>query len=49
LRYTFLKRFDLWVKYGQFLYANRKSVGMGAEEIAGNRKSDVTVQLRVKI
>lgn len=49
LRYTFLKRFDLWMKYGQFLYANRKNIGTGTEEIAGNRKSDITVQLRIKI
>ena len=48
IRYTFLKRFDLWVRYGTFIYANRKSLGSGAEEINQGRKSDITVQLRIK-
>lgn len=49
LRYSFLKHFDLWVKYGQFLYANRNSLGSGSEEIRGNTRSDITIQLRIKI
>lgn len=48
IRYTFLKRFDLWVRYGTFIYANRKSLGSGAEEINQARKSDITIQLRIK-
>lgn len=48
LRYKFLKRFDLWFKYGQFFYSNRKTIGTGAELIKGNIKSDITVQLRIK-
>lgn len=49
IRYTFLKRFDLWVRYGTFIYNNRKTIGSGAEEIQGSKKSDVTVQLRIKL
>lgn len=48
IRYTFLRKFDLWVRYGVNIYANRKSLGSGAEEIMGNTKSDITVQLRMK-
>jgi hypothetical protein len=48
IRYSFLKRFDLWVRYGTFIYNNRSSIGSGAEEIKGSRKSDLTVQLRIK-
>jgi hypothetical protein len=48
LRYSFLKYFDLWVRYGNFIYNNRAVIGSGAEQINGNRKSDITVQLRVK-
>lgn len=48
LRYKFLKHFDLWVKYGQFFYSNRKTIGTGPELIKGNIKSDITVQLRMK-
>jgi len=48
VRWTFAKRFDLWLKYGIFLYSNRKSIGSGSELIEGNRKSDVGLQLRIK-
>lgn len=49
IRYTFLRKFDLWVRYGCFLYANRKSLSSGSEEIKGNSKQDITVQLRVTL
>jgi len=47
IRYTFLRHCDLWVRYGTFIYNNRSTIGSGAEEIKGNVKSDLTVQLRV--
>ena len=49
IRYSFFKRFDVWVRYGSTIYSNRKSIGTGSEEIKGNIKSDLLVQLRVKI
>jgi hypothetical protein len=49
IRYTFLRKFDLWVRYGVSIYANRKSLGSGSEEILGNTKSDITVQLRMTL
>jgi hypothetical protein len=49
LRYSFLRHFDLWVRYGVFIYANRSSIGSGSEEIIGPKKSDITIQLRMKI
>ena len=49
VRYTFLRKFDLWVKYGVSVFANRSSLGSGAEEIIGNTKTDITVQLRIKL
>lgn len=48
IRYSFLKICDLWVKYGTNIYDNRKALSSGSEEILGNRKSDITIQLRVK-
>lgn len=48
LRYSFLKHFDLWIKYGQFLYTNKSIIGSGSEQINGNAKSDITIQLRYK-
>ncbi len=49
LRYSFLRRFDLWVRYGYFLYNNRNSVSSGAEEIDGSRKTDLIIQLRIQL
>lgn len=49
IRYTFLRKFDIWVKYGTNIYNNRKSIGSGSEEIKGNVKSDVTIQIRMKL
>lgn len=48
VRYTFLRKFDLWFRYGVSIFANRQSIGSGAEEILGNRKTDLTLQLRIK-
>jgi hypothetical protein len=48
LRYSFLRKCDLWLRYGAFIYANRTTLSSGAEEIKGNRKSDITVQFRVQ-
>lgn len=47
LKYNFLKRCDLWLRYGVFIYSNKSSISSGAEQINGNTKSDVTIQLRV--
>lgn len=49
IRYTFLRKFDLWVRYGVSIFANRTSLGSGAEEIMGNTKTDITIQLRMKL
>lgn len=49
LRYQFAKRFDLWVRYAIFLYDNVNGIGNGAERINGNRKSDIGLQLRMRI
>lgn len=49
LRYQFAKRFDLWVRYGIFLYENVNTIGSGPERINGNRRSDIGVQLRMRL
>ena len=48
VRYKFWKKFDLWVRYGMSVYANRDTLGTGAEQINGNTRTDLTIQLRVK-
>lgn len=46
-RYSFSRSIDLWVKYGFFLYNNQSYIGSGAELIQGDRKSDLTIQLKI--
>ena len=48
-RYSIGRSTDLWVKYGFFLYNNRDEIGSGAEQIQGDRKSDLTIQLRISL
>ncbi|MBM3164398.1 MAG: hypothetical protein FJZ80_02950 [Bacteroidetes bacterium] len=47
VRYFFLKRFDLSIRYGYFLYNNRFKLSSGPEQINGSRKSDFVIQLRI--
>ena len=49
VRYSFLKHCDLWVRFGTFIYNNRDSIGSGAEEVLGSKKSELTFQLRIKL
>ena len=49
IRYSFLNHFDLWIRYGVFIYNNRTTISSGSEEIIGNRKSDFIIQLRWKL
>lgn len=49
VRYTPLKKVDIWVRYGSTIYSNRKSIGTGSEEIQGSVKSDISVQIRFKL
>lgn len=48
VKWTSLRRCDLWVRYSTSIFANRNSIGSGPEEVQGNTRSDITVQLRVK-
>ena len=49
VRYSFLRSMDLWIRYGFFLYNNRNEIGSGPQLIEGNRRSDITVQLKISL
>jgi len=49
IRYSFLRKCDLWIRYGAFIYNNRTSLSSGTEEIKGNTKSDITLQFRLSL
>ncbi|MBA3899318.1 MAG: helix-hairpin-helix domain-containing protein [Bacteroidetes bacterium] len=48
LRYNFKRNIDLWLRYGHTFYYNRDIIGTGLEEIQGNVRSEMTVQVRWK-
>lgn len=45
-RYQFKKGIDLWLRYALTYYENVDVIGSGLEEIQGNHRSDIKVQLR---
>ncbi len=45
-RYRLGRRVDLWLRYATFVYRGVDEVGSGLDVIAGNRRSDVKMQLR---
>ena len=46
LKYNLAKRLNLWARYGVFIYKNVETVGSYLDEIQGNKKSEVKIQLR---
>jgi hypothetical protein len=46
-KFSFLKHIDVWLRYGVSLFEDRQSIGSGSEEILGNSKRDITLQVRL--
>ena len=49
LRYKVHRSVDLWIRYGQYLYNNVPAIGSGPDLINGNRKSEIRIQVRMRI
>lgn len=47
-RFKLGRRMDLWFRYAQTTFFNRETVGSGNEEVPGNTRSEIKVQMRVK-
>ncbi|MDY0101849.1 MAG: hypothetical protein RBS07_02865 [Lentimicrobium sp.] len=47
-KYSFGRRVDVWLRYAITQYANKTVIGSGLDEIDGNTKSEIKVQLRIK-
>ncbi|WP_316818932.1 helix-hairpin-helix domain-containing protein [Pedobacter nyackensis] len=45
-RYKLSKKLDIWGRYALFSYQDTETIGSGLEEIEGNIKSDVKLQIR---
>lgn len=46
VRYRISNGLDIWAKYGVYYYPGRTMIGSGLDEINGNRKSEIKIQLR---
>ena len=46
LKYKLAKRLDVWARYAMFIYQGVETVGSGLDEIKGNKKTDVKLQVR---
>jgi hypothetical protein len=46
---TFSKHFTLWLRYADTRYRHQTTVGSGLEEIKGNTRSEVKLQVRYKL
>jgi len=47
-RYTVSRGVDLWLRYSLIRYDNQEVIGSGGDEINGNKRSDVRLQLRLQ-
>lgn len=49
LKWKALKWMDLWLRVARTTWFNRSSIGSGADEISGNHKTEVKVQLKLSL
>lgn len=50
IKYTIIKDFiDIWLRYANFGYVEKKSIGTSLSEISGNNKSEIKFQIRIKL
>lgn len=49
VRYEVTRKIDLWVRFGLWSYQNVDNISSGLEEIEGTRKTDVKVQLKIRL
>jgi len=48
-KYKFNRHIHFWIRYAQTFLNNKNSIGSGLDEINGNTKSEVKLQVRIKI
>ncbi len=49
LRYQVAKGIDVWLRYAQSVYSNQDTIGSGNDEINGNEKSEIKIQVRFEL
>ena len=48
IRYNTLRKLTLELRWSRTIYIDRKTISTGLQEIAGNTKSDISMQMKVK-
>ncbi|MCB0787026.1 MAG: hypothetical protein KDC02_22800, partial [Flavobacteriales bacterium] len=48
VRMKLFRRVDLWLRYGTWLYNAQDRISSGLQEIAGDRRSDIKAQIRLR-
>lgn len=46
LKYNLAKKLNIWARYAMFIYKDVETVGSYLDEIQGNKKSEIKIQLR---
>ncbi|MDN3658713.1 helix-hairpin-helix domain-containing protein [Ferruginibacter paludis] len=46
--YDLNKQITVWIKWGQSIYQDKTSIGSGLDEIPGNKKSEIKMQLQYR-
>lgn len=49
IRFGFLRRTDLWLRYALSFYSDQSTVGSGLDEIASAHRSEIKIQLRYRL
>lgn len=49
IRYDIGRHMNLWVKWGQYYFQDRNTISSGLNQITGHTKSDIKVQLQIKL
>lgn len=47
LNYDLTRKITIWLRWAQTLYSNKKSIGSGLDEIEGNSRSELRLQVRL--
>jgi hypothetical protein len=48
LKWKLMDNVDFWLRFAQTYYNDRQTIGTGLDEINGNKRSEIKMQLRVK-
>ncbi|MFZ1618028.1 MAG: hypothetical protein WAT41_11825, partial [Flavobacteriales bacterium] len=48
VRWSVARGIDVWARYGSWAYLHQDAISSGLQEISGDRRSDLKLELRLK-